>query len=165
VNSEAGRRTQEGGGRHTELLTALQGLEKKVEAAAESESDAGFMLLGLPASGKEIEPLPKVAAALTGLLIIVESADVGPAADVVTASARWEEAAQETLAAGRVPKRRPGGCQCGARKSETEDTGHFSNDPRGCAGGSLSLCMETIRDQEAPGPVPFSARMRVSSGA
>jgi len=31
-------------------------------------------------------------------LIIVESADVGPAADVVTASARWEEAAQETLA-------------------------------------------------------------------
>jgi hypothetical protein len=90
-------RKKEAGG-NTELLTALQGLEKKVEAAVESESDAGFMLLGLPASGKEIEPLPKVAAAVTGLLIIVESADVGPAADVVTASARWEETAQETLA-------------------------------------------------------------------
>ncbi len=89
-------RKKEAGG-NTELLTALQGLEKKVAAAVESESDAGFMMLGLPTSGKEIEPLPKVAAALTGLLIVVDSSDLGPAADVVTASARWEEAAQETL--------------------------------------------------------------------
>ncbi len=90
-------RKKEAGG-NTELLMALQGLEKKVEAAVESESDTGFMLLGLPASGKEIEPLPKVASALTRLLMIVESADVGPSTDAVTASARWDEAAQETLA-------------------------------------------------------------------
>jgi hypothetical protein len=90
-------RKKDAGG-NTELLTALQGLEKKVEAEVESESDAGFMLMGLPAPGKEHEPLPKVAAALTGLLMIVDSSEVGPAADAAAASARWEEAAQETLA-------------------------------------------------------------------
>jgi len=90
-------RKKESGG-NSELLTALQGLEKKVEAEVESESDAGFMLMGLPAPGKEHEPLPKVAAALTGLLMIVDSSEVGPAADAAAASARWEEAAQETLA-------------------------------------------------------------------
>jgi hypothetical protein len=90
-------RKKEAGG-NSELLTALQGLEKKVEAEVESESDAGFMLMGLPAPGKEHEPLPKVAAALTGLLMIVDSSEVGPAADAAAASARWEEAAQETLA-------------------------------------------------------------------
>jgi len=31
-------------------------------------------------------------------LIIVDSSDLGPAADAAMASARWEEAAQETLA-------------------------------------------------------------------
>jgi photosystem II stability/assembly factor-like uncharacterized protein len=90
-------RKKEAGG-NTELLTALQGLEKKVEAEVESESDAGFMLMGLPAPSEGHEPLPKVSAALTGLLIIVDGSDVGPAADAAVASTRWEEAAQETLA-------------------------------------------------------------------
>jgi hypothetical protein len=90
-------RKKEAGG-NTELLTALQGLEKKVEAEVESESDAGFMLMGLPAPSEGHEPLPKVSAALTGLLMIVDGSDVGPAADAAVASTRWEEAAQETLA-------------------------------------------------------------------
>jgi hypothetical protein len=90
-------RKKEAGG-NTELLTALQGLEQKIQAATGPESDAGFMLMGLPAPGKEHEPLPKVAAALTGLLMIVDSSEVGPAADAAVASTRWEEAAQETLA-------------------------------------------------------------------
>ena len=85
-------------GANSELLAALQGLVEKVEAAVEPDSDADFMLFGLAAPSKEHEPLPKVAAALTGLLIIVDSADMGPAADAVIASERWEEAAQETLA-------------------------------------------------------------------
>ncbi len=85
-------------GANTELLAALRGLVEKVEAAVEPDSDADFMLFGLAAPSKEHEPLPKVAAALTGLLIIVDSADMGPAADAVIASERWEEAAQETLA-------------------------------------------------------------------
>ncbi|HYU22038.1 MAG TPA: hypothetical protein VEM60_02765, partial [Candidatus Dormibacteraeota bacterium] len=80
-----------------ELQKALRGLEEKVEAAVEPDSDADFGLFGLAAPGKEHEPLPKVAAALTGLLIIVDSSDMGPAADAAMASERWEEAAQETL--------------------------------------------------------------------
>ncbi len=82
----------------TDVLAALEGLEKKLEAAMEADSDAGFGLFGLAAPGKEHEPLPKVVAALTGLLTVVDSSDLGPGADAATASARWEEAAQETLA-------------------------------------------------------------------
>jgi photosystem II stability/assembly factor-like uncharacterized protein len=84
--------------RHAELLAALQELEKKLGAAMEADSDADFGLFGLALPGKEHEPLPRVAAALTGLLIIVDSSDVGPAADAATATMRWEDAAQETMA-------------------------------------------------------------------
>jgi photosystem II stability/assembly factor-like uncharacterized protein len=90
-------RKKEAGG-NTELLTALQEMEKKVEAAVEADSDADFGLFGLATPNKEHEPLSQVAAALTGLLIIVDSSDVGPAADAATASVRWEDSAQETLA-------------------------------------------------------------------
>ncbi|HEV1993836.1 MAG TPA: hypothetical protein VGR03_05865, partial [Candidatus Acidoferrum sp.] len=90
-------RKKEAGG-NTELLTALQEMEKKVEAAVEADSDADFGLFGLAIPSKEHEPLSQVAAALTGLLMIVDSSDLGPAADAAAASARWEEAAQETLA-------------------------------------------------------------------
>src|SRR5260370_42239229 len=84
-------RKKEAGG-NTELLTTLQGLEKKVEAAVESESDAGFMVLGLPSSGKEIGPLPEVAPLLTVVLIIVESADGHTPADDGIASVRRRHA-------------------------------------------------------------------------
>jgi photosystem II stability/assembly factor-like uncharacterized protein len=90
-------RKKEIGGK-AELLAPLQELEKKVESAVEPDSDADFMLFGLAAPDTEHEPLPKVVSALTGLLIIVDSSDVGPAADASAASVRWDEAAQETLA-------------------------------------------------------------------
>jgi photosystem II stability/assembly factor-like uncharacterized protein len=83
---------------NTEILAALQELEKKVDAMQEPDRDAGFGLFGLSAPGREKEPLPHTAAALTGLLITVESADAGPATDAAVASEKWEEAAQETLA-------------------------------------------------------------------
>jgi len=44
--------------------------------------------------GEENPLLPKVAAALTGLLTIVESADVAPTADAATASEKWDASAQ-----------------------------------------------------------------------
>jgi hypothetical protein len=81
-----------------EILTALDALEKKVASAMETDRDRGFGLFGLAAPGKEYEPLPQVAAALTGLLMIVDSADQGPASDAASASARWDDAAVETLA-------------------------------------------------------------------
>jgi len=83
---------------NAELLTALQGLEKKLEAEVESDRDAEFGLFGIAAPGKEHEPLRHAAAALTGLLTIVDGSDAGPATDAATASERWEEAAQETMA-------------------------------------------------------------------
>ncbi len=97
IRKQIDARKKEAGG-NTELLTALQEIEKKLEAAVEPDSDADFGLFGLAAAGKEHEPLPKVAAALTRLLIIVDSSELGPAADAATASMRWEEAARETLA-------------------------------------------------------------------
>ncbi len=85
-------------GSNVGLLTALQGLEKNVEAAAEPDSDADFGLFALAAPGMEHEPLPQVAAALSGLLRIVEGADGAPASDAAVASEGWEKAAQETFA-------------------------------------------------------------------
>jgi hypothetical protein len=81
-----------------EILAALEALEKKVEAMLEADSNGGFGLFGLAAPGREHEPLAHIAAALTGLLITVESADAGPATDAALASEKWEEAARETLA-------------------------------------------------------------------
>jgi hypothetical protein len=83
---------------NAELFTSLQGLEKKVEAEMEADSDGGFGLFGLAAPGKENESLRSAAAALTGLLITVDNSDLGPTIDAANASSRWEEAAQETLA-------------------------------------------------------------------
>jgi hypothetical protein len=90
-------RKKEVGG-NTALLAALEGLQEKVEGAVEPDGDTDFGLFGLAAPDKEHEPLPSVAAALRGLLIIVDSSDVGPATDAAAASMRWEAAAQETLA-------------------------------------------------------------------
>jgi len=83
---------------NSELLTALQELEKKVEEAVEPDSDADFGLFGQALPNKEHETLPQVEGALTRLLVIVDSSELGPTTDAATASARWEEAAQETLA-------------------------------------------------------------------
>jgi photosystem II stability/assembly factor-like uncharacterized protein len=83
---------------NAELLTALQGLEKKLEAEVETDRDTEFGLFGIAVPGKEHEPLRHAAAALTGLLIVVDGSDAGPTTDAATASERWNEASQETLA-------------------------------------------------------------------
>jgi len=83
---------------NNDVIAALEALEKKAESAMETDSDGGFGLFGLAAPDKEHEPLPAVAAALTGLLVIVDSSDLGPASDAASASARWEVSAREALA-------------------------------------------------------------------
>jgi photosystem II stability/assembly factor-like uncharacterized protein len=80
------------------LQQALEALEKKIEAPAEPDSDADFGLFGLAAPGEENPPLPKVAAALAGLLTIVESAGTAPTVDAATASEKWDASAQAALA-------------------------------------------------------------------
>ena len=82
----------------TDLLQAIADLEKKLEEAVEPDSETDFMIFGLAIPAKDHEPLPKVAGALTSLLIIVESSDAEPTADAVLASQKWNEAADETLA-------------------------------------------------------------------
>jgi hypothetical protein len=83
---------------NAELQQALAALEKKMEVPAEAESNADFGLFGLAVPGELNPPLPKVAAALTGMLTIVESADAAPTADAATASEKWEASAQAALA-------------------------------------------------------------------
>jgi photosystem II stability/assembly factor-like uncharacterized protein len=82
---------------NAEVQQAMETMEKKIEVALEPDSDADFMLFGLAVPSKEHEPLPKVAAALTGLLIIVESADTAPTKDATTASEKWMASCEETL--------------------------------------------------------------------
>jgi len=97
VRKQIEAREKEAGG-NTELLTALQELQEKVEAAIEPDGDGDFGLFGLAPPGRQHEPLPLAATALTGLLIIVDSSDMGPTTDAAVASVRWEVAARETLA-------------------------------------------------------------------
>src|SRR5260370_24416891 len=80
----------------TELLAALEELERKLEAATEADSDAGFGLFGLAATGK-YESLANAASALSRLLVVVDGSELGPVADAAMASASWDEAAQGTL--------------------------------------------------------------------
>jgi hypothetical protein len=83
---------------NSEVLGTLQELGKNVAAAMETDSDAGFGLFGIAPPGREHESLSEVSAALTGLLITVESSDLGPASDAAGASAQWEVSARDTLA-------------------------------------------------------------------
>ncbi len=81
-----------------ELQQALAALEQRIEVPAVADSDADFGLFGLAVPGEVNAPLPKVAAALTGMLTIVESADAAPTADAATASEKWETSARAALA-------------------------------------------------------------------
>ena len=101
VRKQMEARKKEASG-NAEVQQALSEMEKKLEAAVAPDSDADFMLFGLAVPGKEHKPLPQVAGALTGLLIIVESADAGPTTDAAIASERWDEAAEETMARWRT---------------------------------------------------------------
>jgi hypothetical protein len=83
---------------NAELQQALAALERKIEVLTEAESDPEFGLFGLAVPGEVNPPLPKVAAALSGMLAIVESADAAPTTDAVTASEKWEASAQAALA-------------------------------------------------------------------
>jgi hypothetical protein len=56
------------------------------------------MLFGLALPRNEREPLPKVELALTGLLVVAESADVAPTADLKNSAEAWDAASKEALA-------------------------------------------------------------------
>ncbi|HEY6269920.1 MAG TPA: hypothetical protein VIX11_16590 [Candidatus Acidoferrum sp.] len=97
LQKQIGARKQEATGK-SDVISALEGLENKIKSVMETDSDGGFGLFGLAAPGQEHESLSEVSAALTGLLIIVDSSDLGPASDAASASAQWEVPAREALA-------------------------------------------------------------------
>lgn len=87
----------------TEILSALEELNQRTEAAAEPDGeDDYFMLFGLALPGKGREPLPRVAFALAGLFVVAESADVAPTSDLRMAAEAWEVTSKNALARWKI---------------------------------------------------------------
>jgi photosystem II stability/assembly factor-like uncharacterized protein len=83
---------------NAEVAAALAELARKVSElnGVPGEEEFGFFALRLP--GGEPATLHKVAAALTGLLMIVDGADAAPTADAQRAAEEWEAAGADVLA-------------------------------------------------------------------
>jgi photosystem II stability/assembly factor-like uncharacterized protein len=82
-----------------EVVTALDELSQKTESVHGGDGgDDYFMLFGLALPENEREPLPRVELALTGLLVVAESADVAPTSDLKKASEAWDAASTQALA-------------------------------------------------------------------
>jgi len=84
--------------KNAEATKALDDLNQKLQALLEQEGGGGFGLFGLSLPSQEKEPLEKVASALSGILSVIESADVAPSADAVLASDKWDHAGADALA-------------------------------------------------------------------
>lgn len=81
-----------------DLASALANLEKETTAVAGAATGGGgFGGFGLAAPDDQPKTLREAAAALGGLLGVVESADVGPTTDAAAASAKWEAAAKAAM--------------------------------------------------------------------
>jgi photosystem II stability/assembly factor-like uncharacterized protein len=85
-------------GANSDAAKALDDFNQKLDALTEQDGGGGFGLFGLSLPNKEQEPMGKVASALSGLMSVVESADVAPSADAAVASDKWDHAASETMA-------------------------------------------------------------------
>jgi hypothetical protein len=92
----AARQTEAGG--NAEIAAALAELAHKIDEVHGAPGEEEFGFLGLRLPGGAPSTLHKVAAALTGLLMIVDGADAAPTADAQTAAEKWEAAGAELLA-------------------------------------------------------------------
>jgi hypothetical protein len=81
-----------------QIATALDDFNRKMEVAVEFDANDDFMVFGLALPDKPRESLPRIQSALTGLLIVEQSADVAPASDVVTAANAWVASSNDALA-------------------------------------------------------------------
>ncbi len=73
-----------------------------MEIAAELGSDDDFMIFGIALPDNARQPLPRAQSALTALLIVEQSADVAPSADVITAAKAWDTSSQAALARWKI---------------------------------------------------------------
>src|SRR5258708_30486490 len=89
-------------GENAEVAAALAELAQRVSEVngVQGEQEFGFFALRLP--GGEPATLHKVAAALTGLLMIVDGADAAPTADAQRAAGPVEAAGAGGLARGKA---------------------------------------------------------------
>jgi len=92
----AARKSEAGG--NAEIAAAMAELAGKVDGVngVQGEEEFGFFEVRLP--GEEPATLHQVAAALTGLLMIVDGADAAPTADARRALEQWEAAGADVLA-------------------------------------------------------------------
>jgi photosystem II stability/assembly factor-like uncharacterized protein len=89
---------------NAEIAKALAQLDQETKELASSGENEEFGLFGLSIPGPGPVPLDKVSRALTGLLLIVDSADAAPTSDATTAIEKWDAAARETLARWNVAR-------------------------------------------------------------
>ncbi|MGA2810794.1 MAG: hypothetical protein ABSG16_05295 [Candidatus Acidiferrum sp.] len=94
LREQIAEREKDAAGR-SDILAALDDLRKKIGAPAEEEN---FLALGFALPDQQPVPLAKVATALSGLLLVVESADAAPTPDAMTAARAWEAASVQALA-------------------------------------------------------------------
>ncbi len=97
LQKQIAARNKESAGAGAEVTTVLSDLARKVADLAGVEDREGFGVYELSLPGQE-PSLHKVSAALTGLLMIVESADAAPTVDAQTAIDKWTAAGTDTLA-------------------------------------------------------------------
>ena len=83
---------------NSEVTGALVDLERRVAEVHGAAGEEEFAFLGLRLPGGEPATLHKVAAALTGLLMIIDRADAAPTADAQIAAEKWEAAGRDVLA-------------------------------------------------------------------
>jgi len=91
----AARKAEAGG--NAEVAAAMAELAGKVNEVngVQGEEEFGFFALRLP--GEEPATLHQVVTALTGLLMIVDGADVAPTTDAQRAAEQWEAAGADML--------------------------------------------------------------------
>ena len=97
LQKEIATRKADAGG-NSEVTGALADLDRRLAEVHGAPGEEEFGFLGLRLPGGEPATLHKVAAALTGLLMIIDGADAAPTADALTAAEKWEAAEADALA-------------------------------------------------------------------
>src|SRR5260370_30964726 len=105
-------------GENAEVSAALAELARRLSEVngAQGEEEFGFFGLKLPPA--EPSTLHKVAAALTGLLMIVDGADAAPSADAQRAAEQWEAAGADMVARWKTVEGGLGGVNGAVEKGE-----------------------------------------------
>jgi len=91
----AERKAKAGG--NAEVSAALAGIAHKIDEVNGAPSAEEFGFFGLRLPDGEPATLHRVAKALTGLLMVVDSAEAAPSVDARAAAEKWESAGTEVL--------------------------------------------------------------------